>query len=405
MGYKADEVIGTNKHVFSVVGPHFGDYYGEVMVVLKQEIMYDPDFDMTPCAGTSFLSGNAEEYDGDDYQGDIHSWLRCGQFRNVTFKDKFHMAKLNAGVLGWRSVMAAAVATPVAHRLKKQLHEITSENIMEYFATTDSHAVIEGHLPEVVPLGIFAERVVIPRVLYEELTDAERARLEWLVGAERVVVIDTTASSHHILRHCFEELHEEPEAGFHIHLLPGVFRVLRGVAPASEGQAKIRLCSKGALQVMLGDMNASSSASGTLLIGFGKFPISADERPSEAIGAQGLVALSTAAEGYAQHLVHSVATDGTAGGSEPSNDEVLGVEVCWLLSSDGALYRTFELTKDSAGWRRCSIDVTSTHIQVKDMLSGSTVVRSTRHGATFTLQRVALKAGTSHAEVAEFKIM
>lgn len=52
LGYAPDKEIGTDKHVFAILGPHFGTYYGDICIVLKQSLMYDPDFDVTPCAGT-----------------------------------------------------------------------------------------------------------------------------------------------------------------------------------------------------------------------------------------------------------------------------------------------------------------------------------------------------------------
>ena len=59
IGFGADEALGTDKHVFSIVGPHFGHHYGDIMIVLEQTVMHHPDFNMTPCAGTGFRSGNA----------------------------------------------------------------------------------------------------------------------------------------------------------------------------------------------------------------------------------------------------------------------------------------------------------------------------------------------------------
>ena len=95
IGFARDVELGTNKHVFSIVGPHFGRYYGDIMIVLEQSVMCHPDFNMTPCAGTGFASGNAKKF---------NTWLPKSDV------DEFHRCKLNAGVRGWRSVMASALA-------------------------------------------------------------------------------------------------------------------------------------------------------------------------------------------------------------------------------------------------------------------------------------------------------
>ena len=57
IGYGVDKEIGTNNHVFSIIGPNGnGSGYGDISIVLKQDIMKHPDFNMTPTAGTSFVS-------------------------------------------------------------------------------------------------------------------------------------------------------------------------------------------------------------------------------------------------------------------------------------------------------------------------------------------------------------
>ena len=42
IGYAVDKIMGTDKHVFSIVGPHTGAYYGDIILVLRSEIMHHP---------------------------------------------------------------------------------------------------------------------------------------------------------------------------------------------------------------------------------------------------------------------------------------------------------------------------------------------------------------------------
>ena len=51
IGFGADKDLGTDKHVFSILGPHFGHYYGDVILVFKREILHHPDADF-------YLSGS-----------------------------------------------------------------------------------------------------------------------------------------------------------------------------------------------------------------------------------------------------------------------------------------------------------------------------------------------------------
>ncbi|CAF4930143.1 unnamed protein product [Rotaria sp. Silwood1] len=60
IGYVVDRSLGTDKHVFSILGPHLGHYYGDIIIVFKKEIMFHPDANFSIQAGTSFgPSGNA----------------------------------------------------------------------------------------------------------------------------------------------------------------------------------------------------------------------------------------------------------------------------------------------------------------------------------------------------------
>ncbi|CAF3766285.1 unnamed protein product [Rotaria sp. Silwood1] len=60
IGYVVDRSLGTDKHVFRILGPHLGHYYGDIIIVFKKETMLHPDANFSIKAGTSFgPSGNA----------------------------------------------------------------------------------------------------------------------------------------------------------------------------------------------------------------------------------------------------------------------------------------------------------------------------------------------------------
>lgn len=56
IGYSRDEELGTDKHVFSVIGANLGDAYGPIVLILGPRIMRHPDFNMTITAATSYVS-------------------------------------------------------------------------------------------------------------------------------------------------------------------------------------------------------------------------------------------------------------------------------------------------------------------------------------------------------------
>ena len=59
IGFGNDKDLGTDKTVFSILGPHLGHYYGDIFIVFKREILHHPDTNFTIQAATSFVSGSA----------------------------------------------------------------------------------------------------------------------------------------------------------------------------------------------------------------------------------------------------------------------------------------------------------------------------------------------------------
>ncbi|CAF1358055.1 unnamed protein product, partial [Didymodactylos carnosus] len=85
IGYNLDIELGTNQHVFSILGPHTGHYYGDIVIVFKPELMLHPDSNFTIQAATTFLSGNTHK---------SRPWLKDLSTRPDRLK-QFHSAKLH----------------------------------------------------------------------------------------------------------------------------------------------------------------------------------------------------------------------------------------------------------------------------------------------------------------------
>ncbi|CAF5111235.1 unnamed protein product, partial [Rotaria sp. Silwood1] len=89
IGYVVDRSLGTDKHVFSVLGPHLGHYYGDIIIVFKKEIMFHSDTNFSIQTGTSFgPSGNAYKH---------RPWLKDpdNADKRVT---NFHNSKLHCSI-------------------------------------------------------------------------------------------------------------------------------------------------------------------------------------------------------------------------------------------------------------------------------------------------------------------
>ena len=186
IGYSVDKEIGTNQHVFSIMGPNGnGSGYGEISIVLKQDIMKHPDFNMTPVAGTSFVSGEVYNYrewtKGEDVGQKIYDikvaikevWTskipikeriakrqelvaekeRLESLLGNNNKDHFHKSKLNAK------------ENPDYH--KYMAKDLAAQGGIEEYLTRSSHGKWEAHLPAEVPTSMFAEVIMPTRVARE----------------------------------------------------------------------------------------------------------------------------------------------------------------------------------------------------------------------------------------------
>lgn len=149
VGYKVDATMSTNQHLFSVFGPHTGRKYGDIAIILKREIMFHPDFNMTPNAGTSFYSGSTL---------DFRPWAFDRSASAEERIQAFHDSKLHPSALDWD----LAVAGELQCMAEKSQQLLGPEGVLQHYAKVDSHFVWHCHLPEMVPLDYIA-KIIIPR--------------------------------------------------------------------------------------------------------------------------------------------------------------------------------------------------------------------------------------------------
>ena len=263
IGCWKDRELGTDKHVFSIVGPHFGHHYGNILIVLEQTVLHHPDFNMTPCAATGFTSGNAKRF---------NTWLeRCDV-------KEFHRCKLNAGVQGWRSVMASALAHACAQDRQIKFTEVTVKEMLAFMCTINSHCLIEGHLPPLLPLKGYAEKIVMQKSTYERLADSEKSQvLELLQGNQaRLHVVDRHLGPRDVLAACLFDSPEADSKGFTLTMLPSHVSCRLPVHSKKTGKMSLRFnVTAQHVQVLLGD-----SVGCIFILGLGTVSVSANERES-----------------------------------------------------------------------------------------------------------------------------
>lgn len=123
--------------MFSILGPHNDMHYGCVAIILKQDILYHPDTNFTPMAGTSFLSGRqaARRWWYVDNSKKIRPKIHRTNGSSTPGQDLFHQSKLHCSVDDW--------SVPLSLDLFAR-NGATLDVIKQNWLSVDSHFVTEG---------------------------------------------------------------------------------------------------------------------------------------------------------------------------------------------------------------------------------------------------------------------
>ncbi|CAF3516153.1 unnamed protein product [Adineta steineri] len=162
IGYEVDTQLGTDKTIFSVLGPHLGHYYGDVVIIFKREILHHPDANFSIQAATSFASGKAYSW---------RPWLGTDPASKDERIKLFHHSKLHASVPGYDIAAALELMAITSSILNKKSMNIDFNTIIERWTKVDSHQTIEAHLPQLIPLD-YIEHIYMPKNIYENFNQA-----------------------------------------------------------------------------------------------------------------------------------------------------------------------------------------------------------------------------------------
>jgi uncharacterized protein (TIGR02452 family) len=157
IGYDVDQKLGTDKQVFSILGPHRGYYYGDIIIVFKQELMLHPDSNFSIQAGTSFHSGSAYKH---------RPWLKDPVSLEKRV-EQFHTSKLHCSVA--RYEYAAAAELVALTGLSNKSMNVNLQDVLKRWMDVDSHEVFESHLPQLIPLD-YIDCVYMPQNVFDSLT-------------------------------------------------------------------------------------------------------------------------------------------------------------------------------------------------------------------------------------------
>jgi uncharacterized protein (TIGR02452 family) len=203
IGYQKDVEAGTNKHVFAIIGPHTGKYYGNIVLVLDRSIMYHPDFYATPTAVTTFLSGNQRKGPMPWLCKDAAPGTPGSDLMDVLPKCKVHPA-----VGGWDLCLAGH---------QQLAAKQSGKSFDNHWLSVDSHCVVEGHLPETVPLTL-VRMVVMPKAEFDSLSADCQSTTKRMFGSA-LKLVDSDLEVERVARSAFSARVALPK-GFCFHLPP-----------------------------------------------------------------------------------------------------------------------------------------------------------------------------------------
>ena len=179
IGFATDKELGTDKRVFSILGPHLGHYYGDVIVVFKREIMHHPDADFSMCAATTFgASGNAYR---------LRPWLTDPGSAAARIKH-YHDTKLHAGIPGFEYAMALELMALTSLQLDLKTMDMDLDLLFLRWLKVDSHLNIEGHLPQLIPID-YIDHIYVAKNIFESFSAQSKKSLN-AVFKKRYTIMD-----------------------------------------------------------------------------------------------------------------------------------------------------------------------------------------------------------------------
>ncbi|CAF3692663.1 unnamed protein product [Rotaria socialis] len=156
IGFDVDKKLRTDKHVFSILGPHCGTYYGDIVITFKQELMFHPDSNFSFQAGTGFFSGRVYAY---------RPWLTDPTTEEQRI-EHFHHSKLHCSYPRYEYAAAAELIASTGKNNKTM--DVDLDSIIKKWTQADSHYVFEGHLPPLIPLD-YVDNVFMPKNVFQSL--------------------------------------------------------------------------------------------------------------------------------------------------------------------------------------------------------------------------------------------
>ena len=152
-----DLTFGTHQQIFSILGPHTGQYYGDIVIIFKRDVMLHPDSNFTMQAATMYKEKTYK----------CRPWLKNPGSVEKDQIQQFHSTKLHCSIPGYEKVTALELMAITG--AQRKTISVDLNNILHRWKQIDSHQVIEAHLPQLIPLS-YIEHIYMPQNVFQSLS-------------------------------------------------------------------------------------------------------------------------------------------------------------------------------------------------------------------------------------------
>lgn len=182
MGFMGDNELGTDKHVFGILGPHRGRYYGEIVLIFKRELMLHPSSHFSIPAATLFQNGNVYK---------CLPWIKDFGRQDTRIR-QFHESKLHCSISGYACAAATKLIAIVGKDNKTM--NIDMNDMIKWWKEADSHMVFESYLPSQISLS-YIDHVYMPQSVFDSLTsEAQHSALT--IFRDKITITNKTEKSY-----------------------------------------------------------------------------------------------------------------------------------------------------------------------------------------------------------------
>ena len=182
VGSSIDMNPRSNYTAFAVIGQHNHDYgNSEVVLVLRKEIMFHPDYYDLPVAACMYVIGEQNKGCWGMSRSYIKQslnrepWRGRGKPWDGGGSEDFFTSKMHPTAPSYYEAIAKEWVCRVRLERRKSPEDITAEDIRELWNGYNAHYVTEGHLPGRTPLD-YVQHIILQKSAYDKIRASKHGK-------------------------------------------------------------------------------------------------------------------------------------------------------------------------------------------------------------------------------------